>query len=70
MDVDSECEDPIMSGRSVLVVHMTQGVSELCNYRHGCRRGSCLGHFTHCTNAVITLFGKMFSFATNETLAV
>ena len=27
VDVDSECEDPIMSDRSVLVVHMTQRVS-------------------------------------------
>ena len=58
-----------MSDRSAMVVHRTQRVSRFFNYKHGCRHWSCLGHFVHYTNAVITVFGKMSTFATNETLA-
>ena len=70
VDVDSQYQDPIMSDRNVLVVHMTQRVSRFCNYRHGCPHGSCLGRFIHCANALIAIFDKMFTFSTNETLAV
>ena len=70
MDVESECADPIMSDRCVLVVRVTQRVSRFCTYRHGRRHGSCLGHLIHCTNEVVTIFGKTSRFATHETLAV
>ena len=66
VDVNRECEDPTMLDRDVLFVHMTQSVW-ICNCRHGCRHGSCLVQLVHCTNSVITIFGKMSSLAANNT---
>ena len=63
----NECEDPIMSDRSVLVVHMTPSSVQVCNYRHGCRHGSCLGHFIHCE---LGDHNNWQNVHTNETLAV
>ena len=35
-----------------------------------CRHESCLVHLSHCTNSVITIFGKMSTLAANQRLAV
>ena len=58
VDVESECAGPLVISRNTLnmIVHMTQRVSRFCNDSHG----SCfVGHLIHCSNAVITVIGKM-----------